>query len=211
MSYLIYRAYNNNLPRWPLLVLEVSGHGVPWIIAPVLIFLFKPALSPTASSLMLNFLAITVLDLIALGLLKPLFHRRRPAYNTGIGHVTIHVIDQFSFPSGHATRVAFVAAFLTYARATYPDALHPVIAAAPFTAAVYGWAATVCASRVALGRHHVLDVVAGAIIGASYTVIWNPFWLSASFADRLRSFFQNLFPASSKAADFDSAAFLSSQ
>lgn len=186
VSFLIYRFYNTNCSRLLLLILEVSGHGVPWIVLPVLVFLMKPQLSPAASSLMLNFLAITLLDLAAIGILKPIFRRTRPAYNSGIGHVTIHMVDQFSFPSGHATRAALLASFLWYVRATFPDALHPFIAPLYFMVFTFLWATAVCLSRVALGRHHVVDVVAGAILGAFYLFIWYTFWIGPQSADQFR-------------------------
>lgn len=190
VSYLVYRFYNTHFSRIPLLILEVSGHGVPWIVAPVLIFLFKPQLSPLASALMLNFLALTFVDLATIGLLKPVFRRPRPAYNTGIGHITIHAVDQFSFPSGHATRAGFVASFLYYVRAFHPTALHPVIASHQFLVFVACWALLVCASRVALGRHHIVDVVFGALLGTTYVVVWNPLWIGAAFSFGLRILFR---------------------
>lgn len=191
VSFLIYRHYNTNFPRLLLLILEVSGHGVPWIAAPILIFLFKENLSAMAASLMFNFLAITALDLAAIGILKPLFHRTRPAYNSGIGHVTIHAVDQFSFPSGHATRAALVASFLFYVQTMYPEALQPMLASSLFMLFTFVWATAVCASRVALGRHHVVDVVAGAVIGASYLVFWHMFWVGADSADQFRHMFRH--------------------
>lgn len=192
VSFLLYRFYQTHIPsRLPLLLLEVSGHGVPWLMLPIAIFLFKPNLSPTAAALMVNFLLLTLLDLAAIGLLKPLFHRKRPAYNTGIGHVTIHIVDQFSFPSGHATRAGFVTAFILLVQRLHPDGLHRSIACPAFFGLTFLWATAICVSRVALGRHHVLDVVVGAFLGASYVLLWQPFWIgpafSASLRDALRS------------------------
>lgn len=198
VSFLIYRFYNTNYPRLLLLVLEVSGHGVPWIFLPVLIFLMKHQLSPAASSLLLNFLAITLIDLAAIGLSKPIFRRTRPAYNSGIGHVTVHAVDQFSFPSGHATRAALVASFLWYVRITFPDVLHPFIATLYFMIFTFLWATAVCLSRVALGRHHVLDVVAGSLAGASYLFIWFPFWIGPEWADQFRQMLRHAIVGTTK-------------
>lgn len=192
-SYLVYKAYKSNHSQIPLLILEFSAHGVPWIILPILFFIFKHDLSPQASSLVFNFLGITALDFAVVGVLKPLCHRSRPVYNTGLCCITIPSVDQFSFPSGHATRVYFVAFFLSYVRALYPEALHPVLASSPFIAAVYVWALLVCFSRVALGRHHILDVAAGAVLGMLYVVVWTPFWFSTSIADRFRQFLSDYF------------------
>lgn len=199
VSYIFYRRCNQ--PRLPHLLLELSGHGVPWLIIPILVFLLKSSLSPTSAALLLNFLALTVVDLAVIGLLKPAFHRKRPAYNTGIGHVTIHAVDQFSFPSGHATRAGFLATFVCYVRWKHEKGLHPFIDTNLFTALVFVWAIAVCASRVALGRHHVLDVICGALVGASYVFWWNPLWISDDYAQALRS---GLMGAPSSAAQLDS-------
>lgn len=187
-SYLVYRWYGTHVvTRLPLLILEVSGHGVPWLIIPILIFLFKTELSATAAALMLNFLALTLLDLGVIGILKPLFRRSRPAYNTGIGHMTIHAVDQFSFPSGHSTRAGFLSSFVWHTQYHHADGLASWINCPAFTMFVLIWAIALCMSRVALGRHHVLDVIFGYLLGVVYVYAWDPVWIGASFADGLRS------------------------
>lgn len=187
VSFLLYRWYAANIPsRIPLLALEVSGHGVPWLILPILIFVLKSNLSPKAASLMLNFLALTILDLAVIGVLKPIFRRARPAYNSGIGHVTIHIVDQFSFPSGHATRAGFLTSFVWHTQAHHSNGLHPWLACPAFTVAAILWGVAICLSRVMLGRHHVLDVLFGFILGVTYVYAWEPFWIDEKFAEFLR-------------------------
>jgi presqualene diphosphate phosphatase len=61
--------------------------------------------------------------------------------------------DHWSFPSSHSSRVFLVATFLTGAGGL------------PHREALFLWAAATSASRVLLGRHYVLDVVAGACLG----------------------------------------------
>eukprot|EP00177_Eucheuma_denticulatum_P003543 GFKZ01006406.1.p1 GENE.GFKZ01006406.1~~GFKZ01006406.1.p1 ORF type:complete len:237 (+),score=13.27 GFKZ01006406.1:475-1185(+) len=187
VSFLLYRWYAANIPsRIPLIALEISGHGVPWLILPILIFVFKSKLSPVAASLMLNFLALTLLDLAVIGILKPVFRRARPAYNSGIGHVTIHLVDQFSFPSGHATRAGFLTSFVWHTQAHHAKGLHPCLATNTFTVAAILWGVAICISRVMLGRHHVLDVMVGFVLGVTYVYAWEPFWIDAQFAESLR-------------------------
>lgn len=187
VSILLYRWYATHFStRIPLLALEVSGHGVPWLLAPILIILFKTSLSPIAASLMLNFLALTLLDLAVIGIFKPAFRRTRPVYNTGIGHVTIHVVDQFSFPSGHASRAGFLSSFVWHTQYHHAEGMHPWLSSSTFTVLVLVWAIAICASRVLLGRHHVLDVLLGFALGVSYVYIWDPLWISAEFASSLR-------------------------
>lgn len=200
VSYLIYRSYNSQFDRAPLLLLELSGHGIPWIATPILIFVFKRELNDTASSLILNFLAINILDLIVIGIVKPVFHRPRPVYNTGLAPATIQSVDQFSFPSGHATRVAFIASFLYYSRSVFRAGLHPILLSPWYMLAVFIWATAVSASRVALGRHHVLDVIIGAVLGASYIFAWIPFWLSDNLANHFRRLLRHVILGTAKIA-----------
>jgi membrane-associated phospholipid phosphatase len=61
-------------------------------------------------------------------------------------------VDHWSFPSGHSSRAFLIAAFLAGGSGLPREAL-------------YLWAAATSASRVLLGRHYVLDVVAGAWLG----------------------------------------------
>lgn len=204
-SYLIYRLYNAHLPRYPLLIFEVSGHGLPWVLIPILVYVLKRNLIPPAATLLLNFIVLTAIDLAAIGFFKPLFRRSRPAYNTGIGEITIHAIDQFSFPSGHATRVAYVASFLLYARFEHPDGLHPILSSALFITAVFVWMIGVCISRVALGRHHLLDVIGGSIFGLGYILLWIPFWLGPGIAVELRQLFRHVFLGTTKIISIESS------
>lgn len=135
---------------------------------------------------MLNFLALTLLDLAVIGIFKPAFRRTRPVYNTGIGHVTIHVVDQFSFPSGHASRAGFLTSFVWHTQYHHAEGMHPWLSSPTFTVIALAWATAICASRVLLGRHHVLDVLLGFALGVSYVYIWDPLWINAEFASSLR-------------------------
>lgn len=178
ISYLVYRYYHANYPRFPLLLLEVSGHGLPWFLIPLLFYALPSTQSPDTSALLLNLLLISAVDLLAIAILKPLFHRQRPSYNNAIAAVTIHAVDQFSFPSGHATRAGLVLAWLVAIRLLHRDVLFPFLHASMFVAFVIVWAITVTASRVALGRHHLLDVIVGFLLGIFYVFIWSYFWVS---------------------------------
>jgi presqualene diphosphate phosphatase len=120
-------------------------------------------------------------------ILKPIFRRPRPLYNRGLQSLTVHAVDQFSFPSGHATRAVHVACYLLYIAATRPQAVPAFMSGVPFLTATSLWAAAVCLSRVALGRHHVVDILVGTVLGALYIVLVDRFWIQetvvASFRD----------------------------
>lgn len=203
MSLQVFRWYNPRYSRLPLMFLEISGHGVPWLVVPIITFVLTPTLSSLSSSLLLNFLVVTFIDLCTIALLKPLVRRSRPTYNTGIGRITVHAVDQFSFPSGHATRAALVFSFYLQARLFRPEALHKFIASTPFLVAAFVWAVVTPASRVALGRHYVLDVLGGVFIGSLYGFLWKPLWIGPEFAQDFRDFLRDaLFGVSKLALSF---------
>ena len=81
---------------------------------------------------------------------------------------TVKMVDKFSFPSGHATRATMLALLFTLLSPL------PFLLWIPFLA----WAGAVAVSRVLLGRHHILDVVAGVVIGAAEAVILSMLWRS---------------------------------
>lgn len=193
MSLLVFRWYNPRYSRVPLMLLEIAGHGVPWLVIPIVIYVLLPTLSPLSSSLLLNFLAVTFIDLCTIALLKPLVRRSRPTYNTGIGRITVHVVDQFSFPSGHATRAALVLSFLIQARLFHSTALHEIISSTPFLLLVSLWSILTPMSRVALGRHYILDVLGGVFIGSLYGFFWKPLWIDPDFAESLRDALRHAF------------------
>lgn len=151
--------------RWRtlMIILEISGHGVPWIAGTVMSILI---FSDLKQEFACNLLLALILDLAVVGTLKVTVRRRRPVYNEKDMFATVSV-DNYSFPSGHSTRVAMVAglfsAFLSY----------------DFWRILIGfWALCVSASRVILGRHHVSDVLCGIAIGLlqAWTVyaMWLP-------------------------------------
>lgn len=109
-----------------------------------------------------------ILDIIIVTTVKAVVKRQRPGHNQLDMLFTVSV-DKFSFPSGHTTRAAILACFLTLN--VFENDLLAV--------GCILWSAAVCLSRVFLGRHHVSDVLGGTVIGiVQYwllkTVIWLP-------------------------------------
>ena len=161
--------------------LEVSCHGIPWLmlaIAGIYVTNLKEA--------SVNLLIGLVLDIVIVAVLKAFTRRRRPAYDVDdqvftasrdlanafmiifFKVATVKMVDKFSFPSGHATRATMLALLFTLLSPL------PFLLWIPFLA----WAAAVAVSRVLLGRHHILDVVAGVIIGVAEAVILSMLWRS---------------------------------
>jgi undecaprenyl-diphosphatase len=83
---------------------------------------------------------------------KDLFDRVRPALADPTIEALVRVPESASFPSGHAA-TAFAAAVAV--GASYPRLRWPLL----------GLAALVAISRIYLGVHYALDVVAGAALG----------------------------------------------
>ena len=99
-------------------------------------------------------LAILIVDILLVAPVKLLFKRPRPPVNKGTIPLSVSSIDQYAFPSGHATRCVAIAAYFCYMPPFY---LH--------THLWYIWALFVSLSRVVIGRHHVLDIAAGMMGG----------------------------------------------
>ena len=96
---------------------------------------------------------LVLLEVVVIGI-KMLIRRQRPAGTDGMIY---RRTDPFSFPSGHAARAVLLS--LLAAR------LGP---AAAFIAIV-AWSPVMVISRIAIGIHYVLDVAAGALLGAGLT------------------------------------------
>jgi undecaprenyl-diphosphatase len=93
---------------------------------------------------------LVVVELVVVGV-KFIIRRPRPEGGSGMIY---RKVDPYSFPSGHAARAAMLVVF---SAALYPSG---------FTAAVAVWGPVMGISRVAIGIHYVLDIIAGALFGA---------------------------------------------
>ena len=109
-----------------------------------------------------------LLDLVCVAVLKAVARRRRPAPNED-DLLTVAAVDKFSFPSGHACRAVLLAGLLL-ARGGWPPLLAPPLLA---------WACCVCASRLLLRRHYLLDVLAGMALGYAELLATLWLWLDA--------------------------------
>jgi presqualene diphosphate phosphatase len=180
LSARLFLAYKEHWPgaRSALLFLEFSGHGVPWIIWPLVLLACDRRMAAPALSVLVHFYAGTLLDLAAIGVIKPLVRRTRPHYNPGLQIATLNAVDQYSFPSGHASRSFYVAAFVLYTSAAKPHGTPAWLQNPLVLGLLVAWALAVAASRVALGRHHVLDVIFGSLLGMSYVLVLHLLWFS---------------------------------
>lgn len=163
----LYTFFHPILPFYLLKLLELSGDGRLFFPIALSILFFNT--DPTPSTLLLlNLLIGSVLDLLIIGLIKHLIQRPRPVYNKYM--FLSFAVDHWSFPSGHSSRVSFIAAFCSFFSEQIADFWLPNLDAESwiaryFVLMVMLWASITSISRVLLGRHFVLDVVAGGLLG----------------------------------------------
>lgn len=80
----------------------------------------------------------------------------------------VFVVDHWSFPSGHSSRVCFIAGLLCLSDVKI-DGLVNDYEMLKFGVCV--WAGVTSVSRVLLGRHYVFDVIVGACLGVLEAVV----------------------------------------
>lgn len=106
---------------------------------------------------------IAMADQFTSALLKPLVGRPRPTWDAEIGSL-VHVVNNyrgghFGFPSSHAANTFCVAVLLM------------LIWKNPWARWLLLWATLVSYSRIYLGVHFPVDVIAGAAAGSIFGVI----------------------------------------
>ena len=148
--------------RTACLCLELSGHGVLWFIVCGVLFLLHLVTSDRIYfSHAVNVFVLLVADIVAVVPIKIMAKRPRPPANKGTILFSVSSVDNYAFPSGHASRCVTLAAYFWYCP---PFRLHPLLWLSWLL--VWGvWAVLVSVSRVLSGRHHVLDVLAGIAAG----------------------------------------------
>lgn len=130
------------------LSLSSSGNGPVYLYVTLLFLL----LDSNGESLLNMLLAAYLVELPLYFILKNMIRRQRPCHALADGVARFEPADKFSLPSGH-TAAAFVMAssiYLLYPQLFYMAAL---------------WAIAIGLSRVILGVHYPLDIVAGAALG----------------------------------------------
>ncbi|XP_006477219.2 probable lipid phosphate phosphatase beta isoform X2 [Citrus sinensis] len=146
----IHTLFHTSIPGSLLLLLEYSADfrfSFPLALSLYFTRVRRPYL--------IQFLVGLLVDLLFVGLVKSIFRRSRPLYNPDMKPAVS--VDHFSFPSGHASRVFFVASFISL--------LDDFSGNCWLVLGVWTWAVLTSCSRVLLGRHFVSDVLAGACLG----------------------------------------------
>lgn len=173
-KYLAFTATGGTL-RPVMKALELSCHGIPWIV--ICLYALYQATGEVLEEVFFNLLLGLFIDLIIVGLLKVVFRRKRPLYNKDDMFATISV-DNFSFPSGHATRAYMVTWFILY----------HVKFAFPIRVLVLIWCHCVGVSRVILGRHHISDVAVGFLVGYWEFLLIEKYWMKHEICSYILQF-----------------------
>ena len=145
--------------------LSKSADGPLYVLLVLLLFLFEVAQAWQVTRLLLVAFAI---ELPLYLLLKNSIKRARPQQAVSLPRIVAHIIpsDTFSLPSGH-TAAAFVV--VTSFSLIYPALLLPLLL----------WGALVGLSRIMLGVHFPLDILAGMLLGVSSSLTaasWLEIW-----------------------------------
>lgn len=153
---------NSHLPAFNKLMIWLTQYGreVFWFIVILLLFIFGGWAGKKTAIVM----TISILVLIPLGIItKDIFLRPRPAIPKS--DFLIATDTDYSFPSGHAIIVSAGAAV---ALALFRDTYRKLTISILLTIE----AVFVCISRVYVGGHYPLDVVAGILLGVGVSFIF---------------------------------------
>ena len=107
LSTQLFQSVGQIIPRRYLKLLEHSGNGLVWLFAAI-VLLLTPSVTLPQRCVISNFLVAFVVDLVLIGTLKSVVRRPRPVYNAAGDFILVVSIDQYSFPSGHASRSDYV-------------------------------------------------------------------------------------------------------
>lgn len=150
-------------------LLEISCHGLPVILSIILCFMFVK--NEQQLHFYFNFFYAMILDLLLIGVSKAIFRRQRPGHGGNFDMFATVSVDNYSFPSGHASRAILIMCLLLFDTNSFIRTFFVTL-----------WSFTVSSSRVMLGRHHVTDVVFGCLLGyVEFLIVrrtWIPFQTS---------------------------------
>jgi len=128
----------------------LTGNAQPWLVISAL-FLFFDVFYKSQSDNLAQLLVMGLGGLTSTAI-KYITKRKRPDEQSALRYIATG--DQWSFPSGHATRMGILAIFMTL---YYPT----------FGWIFILWAVGVCYGRIAMQIHSFLDIIGGTILGLS--------------------------------------------
>lgn len=161
--------------------MEISGSGFIWIPLCVVMFILDGTFTRQSA---LNLLLGLLTDIIIVALLKAFARRKRPPtkkedYFQSVGP------DVYSFPSGHASRSVLLAIMYTQFSPLFEEWILFMLT----FVFIWTWSISVCLSRLINGRHYLLDVVAGVLVGFAESYIVQYLWRSQEQANSFFNYF----------------------
>jgi len=171
----------NCLHLWWVYSFQISGSGFIWIPLCVVMFILDGTFTRQSA---LNLLLGLLTDIIIVALLKAFARRKRPPtkkedYFQSVGP------DVYSFPSGHASRSVLLAIMYTQFSPLFEEWILFMLT----FVFIWIWSISVCLSRLINGRHYLLDVVAGVLVGFAESYIVQYLWRSQEQANSFFNYF----------------------
>jgi len=151
-----------------LLMATYFGDGYLWGFVGLYLILFGGA---RAHNYVLIGLAISIVNITAFRLVKTTLGRPRPLFQPKSFKMRFRVVDDFSFPSGHAT-IAFGVAYTIMQAYTHLWWAW---------LGVYLASALIGISRIFVQEHYPSDVLGGALIGTFVSAALMPYFESIVF------------------------------
>ena len=143
------------ISRTLAMVFAHSGDSWFWLLGLGLLWAFG---NPAYQDLTIRFIAAILVLAVLVMTIKFTIRRSRPEGDWG---AVYRKTDPHSFPSGHAARAAMIAIL---ALLWCPIAIGLALTL---------WALLVSLARIAMGVHYPSDVLAGAILGVSFGVVFS--------------------------------------
>ena len=138
---------------------------------------------------MFTILLAFVLDIVVIGLLKAFARRRRPPTRNPDFFKSIGP-DQYSFPSGHASRSILIAFIFSMINPFFDIGYLNLC----ISLLLWSWSLTACFSRILNGRHYLFDVVVGVFIGFLEGYLTSYLWMSTEQAENILNFLSDEAP-----------------
>lgn len=130
----------------------------------ILYYIIKKFQWRSISITLIIIIGVAITDQLSSSIIKELVHRLRPSHNPEFSQI-VHIVNDyrggmFGFVSSHAANVFMFATFTSL-----------LFKSRWFTISILLWATIVSYSRIAIGVHYPLDIIGGAILGISVSII----------------------------------------
>lgn len=156
-AFLWLNSFNNDYLDSIMLWITARNSWIPMYVIIVGVIIWSQKRKSIGILLMIIF-SIIISDQVCSSILKPLIHRLRPCHEPSVQHL-VHLIGncggQFGFCSSHAANTFALVTSLIFLFGKQFSRLNYL----------YVWAIIVSYSRIYVGVHYPLDVLAGAGIG----------------------------------------------